>query len=543
MAFLDFYNYSPQKELPGGEYWQLLQITDNDLLNTIIDSPSLCFKLLNQIQNPTLKQQLKSKFVSLLNLQGYDFFYCLDPSLFSLDEIKDIVSTALNIRLNNYSGEVSFFLLKEAIYFIQRINDIKWQKNEIDKIFDLLSLQTQSYYPSRPKAISNLILSIRDTSLKNQFIQKYSEELPLEYLNLIKIESDPEYISKKSKNFRHVCIGINPEIKLGAEIELNHKTFGTGGFRLTSQKNIGQYISSSDATVPNGDEFTSPIFHDTPEELSVFCAVCDTLKELGYEAYDINVAGQINIGIDYLNTAESLLQFWELFCNSEELLYHICNPEGSIMRQHVYNNSRFKAVSGAIGTRIIPEDISREEVIRMLSADKDSTLPGIIFKKNSICLRDGNRFEIRIPNGSEDYRVWIDNIRLFAKMVEVSKTLSNVLEGTNTSAASIQKLELKEALKDSTISLEEKLFVLMDLLFDDDKIKEIYVNRFYSLEAEILKTGTRIYEPTYCISDSGFDVVDFQRVYNSQVSRSDYGCLKVPNMQSQIRDNEHGYRE
>ena len=533
----DPYRYYSEKEQPDGEYWQLLEF-DATSINYIGLVP-LFHNILANIQNPILLQALKDKLVPLLDLQSSYFFDYLNPKIFSQHEIMAIVQSALNLKLNNYSGDIPFFKLQEAINLIQRIENVEWQRTEFDKIFCLLESQHKTFYPSRSKALSNLLLSIKDGSIREEFLKKYSKDLSQEYLDLIRIQGDPEYISKKAQNFRNISIGIAPQITIGAEIELNHKTFGTFGFQLASQTNIGKYYSSSDATVPNGDEFVSPKFHDIPEELSVFCAVCDTLKELGYEAYDINVAGQINIGIDYLDTAESLLQFWELFCNCEELLYHICNPEGSIMRQSVYNNSRFKAISGKIGTQTIPEDITRDEVIKMLSPDNSSSLPGLIYKKNSICLRDKNRFEIRIPNGSEDFMVWIDNIRLFAKMVEISKVLSNVLEGKDTSETSLQKLELKESLKDESLTLEEKLFILMDILFDDDHIKEIYVNRFYALEAEILRTGTRKYEPVGLISDTGFGVVDFQRQYHSQINRSEDGSLSIPSAQATPRISDY----
>lgn len=538
---IDIYKYSLDKELPGGEYWQLLE-ADNNELKRFFWLPDL-FRLLTQIQDNTLKDQLKSKFLSLLDLEKNSFAGYLSTEYFTPDEIKSVFKTALNKRLNNYSGPVRFWIIEDSLFLIQRINDVEWQSTEIYKLFDLLDTLDSEYIPNKQKAISRLIIDIKDSNIRKTLLKRYSKDLSQEYLDLIRIESNPNYIKEKSKQFKDICIGIDPRITIGPEIELNHRTFGREGFDISSQQDIGDYHSTTDATVPNGKEFISPKFHDTPDELSIFCAVCDTLKELGYEAYDINVAGQINIGIDYLDTAESLLQFWELFCNSEELLYHICNPEGSILRQPVYNTSRFKAISGELGTQVISEDISRKEVIRMLSAGTSSTLPGIIHKKNSICLRDGNRFEIRIPNGSEDYQVWIDNIRLFAKMVEVSKEISNVVEGKDVSKNSLKKLELKESLKDESLTLEEKLFILMDLLFDDDKIKQIYVDRFYALEEIIAKTGNKIYKPLHCISDSGFGVVDFQRIYHSQISRSEDGSLKLPtiNQHSRFQDFSYDY--
>lgn len=358
-----------------------------------------------------------------------------------------------------------------------------------------------------------------------QMIKKYSNNLSKEMLKLMEIESNPDYISKKTENYRNLQIGIAPEIKIGLEVEANNDVLNGRVINLYNQQNIGDYYATRDATVPNGMEIISPIIHDNPDELRKFAAVLDTIKEVGCysDKQEMNTGAQINIGLDYLDSAEAIIQFYELYGNVEELLYHISNPEGEMMRQAVYNNSRMKPFSGEIGTQIIPEDITREEVIEMFQPGNEKSLPGLEFKKNSICLRGENeanyRLEYRIPNGTVDYTTWVNNIRLIGKMVEVSKTLGDIVSGkVEPTDKQQQMLSDKEALKDSTLSLEEKLYVLMDILFDDDKTKQIYTNRFYALEQAISRDyakGQQIYQPSGVISDRSFGMMDFQRQYIS----------------------------
>ena len=71
----------------------------------------------------------------------------------------------------------------------------------------------------------------------------------------------------------------------------------------------------------------------------------------------------------------------------------------------------------------------------------------------------------------------------------------------------------REELREEDKSLEEKLYILMDMIFlDDDKSKQIYTNRFYALEEKIEETKTDKY-----IRNGKFGPVEFEEVYESQI--------------------------
>ena len=84
----------------------------------------------------------------------------------------------------------------------------------------------------------------------------------------------------------------------------------------------------------------------------------------------------------------------------------------------------------------------------------------------------------------------------------------------------LRKLELKEELI-SDISLEEKLSILMELLFDDEKIREIYQKRFYTLEQKIEETRTDKYKMPEDFKEAGFGfgIAEFEAVYRSSLDR------------------------
>ena len=96
-------------------------------------------------------------------------------------------------------------------------------------------------------------------------------------------------------------------------------------------------------------------------------------------------------------------------------------------------------------------------------------LKGYSIKKKSVCLRGNNddnyRFEFRIPNGGCNYKTWIDNIRLYGKMMEVSKRLADSMNKGELSNDDERLLRIKIDLQDNTLSNEEKLVLLMNLLF------------------------------------------------------------------------------
>ena len=255
------------------------------------------------------------------------------------------------------------------------------------------------------------------------------------------------------------------------------------------------------------------------------------MQEQGYyyDENSENAAGQINIGIDYFNSALALATFYELFCNSEELLFHIANKEGQLIRQQVYVNSRFKPISERVGQRVIDEDISFEDMISYFTAPNDSqniqkgkSIESLLFKKDSICLRDRNRWEIKIFNASTEFEVWKENILLIGKMAEIANRCADViLLKEDATQADEEMLELREELRDINLSLEEKLYVLMDLLFRErDDLKQIYINRFYILEEKIQETKTTKYEDQPYRREKAFGEVEFIRIYRSRIENS-----------------------
>ena len=197
-----------------------------------------------------------------------------------------------------------------------------------------------------------------------------------------------------------------------------------------------------------------------------------------------NTAGQINIGIDYLDSKEAVLNFLEIYGNSEELLYHICTPNGELLRGFgyaPYATEKFAPISAKLSKMVVKDEMTREDVI-----DLATKVLGL--KHGSISLRDKNRFEFRMFNGTVILEDWINNIRLCGKMIQISKELADIELNDERTPDEENKLKLKEKLKTENMTLEDKLEVFLDLMFDDEAEKHIYKERFFCLKKKLLET-------------------------------------------------------
>ena len=528
-----FYNYDKREEEPNGEYYKFVSASDEELDNTNLSIYSFC-EIANQVQNLELKTKMKARIINYL--KGKDLTkentYFLSLGLFDEEEIKTIISQA------NYIQKIQDILLKENInsyniisfirdYFYS--SDATWKFNNISEILSLV--KEYDFYESL--LISTLERALKeDKELFRIMLNNYKSSLPQYYLNYLNINSDKYYLYNKSMEYRdlHLRIGIDPRITIAPEMEANnHNDLAINFYNQEGFKN--KFSNYDDPTVPDGKEINCMPFHDTEEELAMFKAVCDSLRDIGYyyNSEKGNASGQINLGLSYLDSATAIINFYEIFGNVEELLFYISNKKGQLTRQALYQNSRFKPIGEIIGTRILDEDITRTEAIKLFNStmNKTAEIEGLTYKKNTVCLRGDNesnyRFEVRIPNGGVDYETWIDNIRLYGKMMEVAKKLADASKKDELTPEEEKMLNLKFDLEDKSLSLKEKLDILMNLLFSDERIKNIYYDRFNSVVDRLNNSDDyQDFKKYYVPSRNSriepmFDEVEFQGKYESRL--------------------------
>lgn len=538
----DYWIYDEKEEEKNGAYWQFANATIEEIKKANLYYYYI-FRIIVKIKDKNLKQKMCEKMYDYAENVGISTLNDeLIEQVFSRQQITDLTKSEIDdlstkienqesneiTKIDNWTESSISQLITQALN-LKEDDEVKY--HQLNSIFHTINKKN---YENLENVNAKLIYNIyrRNPNIAKKFVQEYNSKISPHFLKFIEVSEDTEYLQKKSEKFRkdNIKIGVDPRISFGLEVEADHDI----GFKfnVTNQRGYEKYTETIEATVPRGTEIVCPPIHDTPEELSKICALLDTMKEEGfyYDEEQENAAGQINMGLNYLDTAKAVKNFYEIFGNCEELLFHISNVEGQLTRQDIYLNSRFKPISEIIGTRVLDEDISREELLQKLYVSKrpeKQHIEGLQYKKNTVGIRDLEnpktaRLEIKIPNGSTEYQVWIDNMRLYGKIVEMSRKLAEIENKEEITEHEENLLWLKENLANPKSTLEDKLYDLMDLLFEDDEIKEIYVNRFYALQQKIEETGTKKYdysEKKRIYGEKAFGRVDFQEQYQSRRQR------------------------
>lgn len=529
MYMWNFNKYNEEAEKTGGDYWSFLDATTDTILNDNIFLYKI-HEVIKEIKNEDLKLKMKKKIFDLIVEKGI-FFNGLENSLdlFSCDELKSFFEHEFNITIIKYIDSQDKirchnYDIINFINLLEKVNDSEWEYRMITNILNIINNHSDKV------SLINIVESNKNHSeIYNRLIRDYHSYFPEEYKNFLKMNQDPYYMYNRSLQFMNedIDIGIDPKISIGPEIEANNDYNIKVDFN--QQKGFEGYDFYSDATVANGSEIApNRPFHNVKEDVAKFCGLCEALKDIGYYYSEVkgNAAGQINLGLDYLDTKEAILNFYEIYGNCEELLYFISSEEGQLFRQNVYSSSRIKPISEIIGKRVLDEELSRNDVIKLFNSSnryiEDESFNGLQYKKNSVCLRGNHeqnyRLEFRIPNGGCNYKTWIDNIRLYGKMMEVSKRLADSMNKGELSNDDERLLRIKIDLQDNTLSNEEKLVLLMNLLFEEDNIKQIYYDRYISTIKKITETNSDNYVNYNSNFEPNFDEVQFTGYYQSRLN-------------------------
>lgn len=151
------------------------------------------------------------------------------------------------------------------------------------------------------------------------------------------------------------------------------------------------------------------------------------------------------------------------------------------------------SISDAIerGTVNLEEKENLDEFISNLQKiqnDKNGRASSI----NLLNINNGkNTIEFRLANGTINPETWIENIRLYGRIVQMAERLGNIEKKlkSNEEITNEEKrlLDLKERLKSENIPEEEKLEILLDLLFTEEEVKKVYINRYQRNNEELEK--------------------------------------------------------
>lgn len=374
------------------------------------------------------------------------------------DEFKELYIDKLS--KNNYKVEV--ILSFDDKELIKKYAELPIYSNYRSKLVS--ATNDNEYILKKFKEINvlkfrlNLISLIEDENLKMTLIDKLDhvglKDFLLSNVNQesnIKLEEN-ELLETK----------VDSNITIGVELECSNKEIDNFNGVHTL---YNEYTVKSDSSVKSGFEIVSPVLHFTLEDMTKLKSVCNLLKENDFYT-DKSCGGHIHIGASYFTRKEDFYMLLYLYANTENILYYICDRKNTLKRPSV-NKYAMKTKNDyikAIDNGLFNAEHCEEEMNVILNEINKDRYKGLNFKNLGTYYK--NTIEFRMPNGEIDFNELLLNIKLFARLIEVSHEL------VTTQTENFYKLA-------SVKSEKEKLNILLDLLFTSEKEKELYKERYY----------------------------------------------------------------
>lgn len=373
---------------------------------------------------------------------------------------------------------------KEAVSYFEKEEDITRILMKIeDEEFKLQYAQTKiKNETNRALVFATFQKDEQKLSLAKTMKEKANQVLI--QMSLKDRETLKELFLKQDRKYQEIDLG--PEMTIGIEIE----TEGPKGKSLCQLENFlvrqDEFFQrkrfwniEDDGSLDElrGAETISPILRDTLDNVEEIYMVCEMLEQMGQEATD-NCGGHVHIGADYLTSKEAYLNLFEIWGNTERIMYLMSNEPGNIPRSVIDENAG--AFSSIIeeatekGSIQIDGEEDLEEFISGIQSIQDGRK---YWGMNLLNVNNGkNTIEFRVANGTINPDTWIENIRLFGRIVQVSQELAEIEKKEQITEEEKTNLELKEKLKED-LPEKEKMESLLDLLFFEDE-KEVYRKRY-----------------------------------------------------------------
>ena len=358
--------------------------------------------------------------------------------------------------------------------------------------------------------ISTIIATLNDDEIKLKQLEKTEDILnaTIIQMSLSNREKIKEIFKRPSQKYSK--IGLDENMTIGMEIE-SEGAMSRPIIRIKKllkrregEEEIG-WETKSDASLKRGVEVVSPILTDNEEDIEDLYIICSMLQRCGNETNE-RCGGHIHIGANYLKSKEAFINLFEIWGNAEEVICKMSNAKNIVPRFSLQEYAR--PISPRINKAIEKGSINLEN-----EEDLDSFIEKVQKAQGSrYCglnlwnINNGkDTIEFRISNGTIDPDTWIENARLYGRIVEIAEKLAEIEKNPIKSNEEKRLLSLKEYLK-KDISENDKMEVLLNLLFSKEE-RQLYRERYIST-IENLKEIDEDYNP---FSDISFSKVDFKK--------------------------------
>lgn len=410
---------------------------------------------------------------------------------------------AETINNKDYYEDIAFNILDKKPIYLLRFIITKFTDEQKEEYLDRLTIGSQvsviksftnkeliKKYAEKEEYSqyrSELIISTEEENyIIEKFITTTSLKLKLNIINKVKDQNLKTFLTcfLDDKNMMEFLISnsyepnvsenvtslinrtkIDNKITIGVELE----TCNTNIKDFEKIKSIfNDYLIKGDKSVKSGFEIVSPILHYNIHDMNLLNGVCELLKTCKFYT-DSSCGGHIHIGASYLTRKEDYLMLLYLYNNVENIMYYITDKEGTIKRKNIseYAMKTKDTYIEAITEGKLNKD-TKESIIETLQQINQNRYKGLNFK--NIGLYGKNTIEFRMPNGEIEFSELLANIKLFAKLIEMSHKLVDMPK-TDITKLKAQKLCY---IKND----EEKLNCFLEILFSNQKDREIYINRY-----------------------------------------------------------------
>ena len=399
-----------------------------------------------------------------------------------------------------------------------------------------------------------VICTLQDDADKNEQLKKIRDKF-LKTIIVKSIKSNEKIIedllTNREKiseilldnNRKYTQIGLDENITIGMEIEsegIMSETIGELEVIAQRREYNGKtrgWETQADGSLQEGVEVVSPILTDNKKDVEEIYMVCSIMQRCGQKTSE-NCGGHIHIGSDYLTSKEAYVNLFEIWGNAEKIICKMSNEKGKIPRMGLQEYA--SPISTKLNEAIESETLnleSEEDLEQFIGKVQDvqgDRYSGL----NLLNINNGqNTIEFRIPNGTINPDTWIENARLFGRIVQISQKLAEIEKNPEQSKEDERLLDLRNHLKEE-IPEQEKMEVLLSLLFSEEE-RQVYRERYIS-SSKLLE---QIPDEKNPFQETIFRRVDFKKKKHSLAEFHDVAINdRIENTKGVIRETVQGYR-
>ena len=310
----------------------------------------------------------------------------------------------------------------------------------------------------------------------------YTNDIPF-IINYVKESPSTDSEMKKIKLPKGMTIGIEIESEGNASVAL-----------LQESELLDDWKTKKDKSLEEGVEVVSPVLKSEDSREQEIYDICSILR-LCHNYESERCGGHVHIGADYLKSVDAWKNLIELWANTENIMYLICNKEGQRPRGEIGEYAA--PISHNIANAIEKGEVNFEdeddivlfcfELQELQGRGSSGTrYSGINFLNFGD--EEKNTIEFRISNGTIDPDTWIENINLYGGIIAISQELTEIQQklenGIEITDDEQKKIDAFKTIKESDYE-EQKLECLLYLVVDENE-KQIYLDRYDANSNEML---------------------------------------------------------